>query len=82
MLDRFLVIAEKQRIPAVIVANKVDLVGEKTAREIFSIYTDLGYKVIFTSAKKEKNINQLKEELAGKDQRSFRAVRCGQIEFG
>ncbi|HEX5809218.1 MAG TPA: GTPase RsgA [Anaerolineales bacterium] len=33
MLDRFLVIAEKQKIPAVIVANKIDLVEDP--REIF-----------------------------------------------
>ena len=66
MLDRFLVIAEKQNIPAVIVANKTDLVGIPTARKIFSIYTDLGYKVIFTSAKEEQNIEILTRELQGK----------------
>ena len=38
MLDRFLVIAEKQEIPAVIVANKVDLVGLERAIEIFGLY--------------------------------------------
>jgi len=66
MLDRFLVIAEKQQIPAVIVANKVDLVGEQKARQIFSIYADLGYRVILASAKKKINIEVLDKELAGK----------------
>lgn len=66
MLDRFLVIAEKQNIPAVIVANKTDLVGIHAAQKIFSIYTDLGYKVIFTSAKKGENIDDLTRELQGK----------------
>ena len=33
MLDRFLVIAEKQKIPAVVVANKIDLVDDP--KEIF-----------------------------------------------
>ncbi len=33
MLDRFLVIAEKQKVPPIIVANKIDLVKE--AMEIF-----------------------------------------------
>ena len=66
MLDRFLVIAEKQCIPAVIIANKVDLVGMQKAKEIFSIYTDLGYRVIFTSAKKNINIDHLTKELSGK----------------
>jgi len=66
MLDRFLVIAEKQQIPAVIVANKVDLIGAEQAEQIFSIYTDLGYEVLFTSAKKRINIDQLQNKLFGK----------------
>jgi ribosome biogenesis GTPase / thiamine phosphate phosphatase len=66
MLDRFLVIAEKQKIPAVIVANKVDLVGEQKAREMFATYPRLGYEVIYTSAKKDINIAQLKQALVGK----------------
>ena len=36
MLDRFLVIAEKQRVPAVIVANKTDLVAD--AKKFFGLY--------------------------------------------
>ncbi len=50
MLDRFLVVAERQKIPAVIVANKIDLVGEERAHEIFGIYRQPGYRVIYTSA--------------------------------
>ncbi len=37
MLDRFLVIAEKQQIPAVIAANKIDLVGLRQAKKIFGL---------------------------------------------
>ncbi len=66
MLDRFLVIAEKQKIPPVIVANKVDLVGEEKAREMFATYPRLGYEVIYTSAKKDINIVQLKQALVGR----------------
>ncbi|MCD6356127.1 MAG: GTPase RsgA, partial [Anaerolineaceae bacterium] len=66
MLDRFLVITEKEKIPVVIVANKIDLVGLRAAKRLFSIYTDLGYKVLFTSAKKKRNINQFKKILIGK----------------
>ena len=46
MLDRFLVIAEKQSIPAVIVANKTDLV--ENPKEIFGLYEPLGYRLIYT----------------------------------
>jgi len=66
MLDRFLVITEKQKIPVIIVANKVDLIGIKSAKKLFSIYSELGYEVLFTSAKKMLNIDKLKERLIGK----------------
>ena len=65
MLDRFLVICEKQGIPARIIANKVDLVGEDRAREIFHIYPTLGYDVIFTSVKWNLGIESLRAILVG-----------------
>jgi ribosome biogenesis GTPase / thiamine phosphate phosphatase len=66
MLDRFLVIAEKQGIPAVIVANKVDLIGIKEARKIFSLYTQLGYPVIYTSAEDGTGMDKFSRVLKGK----------------
>jgi ribosome biogenesis GTPase len=66
MLDRFLVIAEKANLPALIVANKMDLVGLREARKIFSIYPPLGYEVLFTSAKQSKGVEALRERLTGK----------------
>jgi ribosome biogenesis GTPase len=64
MLDRFLVIAEKQRVPALIVANKIDLV--KKPEEIFGSYVPLGYPVLYTSAKSGEGMEELKTQLAGK----------------
>ena len=64
MLDRFLVIAEKQRIPVVIVANKIDLVEEP--KEIFGLYETIGYHVLYTSTKTGAGIEELKLILAGK----------------
>lgn len=66
MLDRFLVIAEKQEIPALIVANKVDLVGPDAARELFGLYPPLGYRVIYTSAKQNLGLEELLQALQGK----------------
>lgn len=66
MLDRFLVIAEKQGIPAIIVANKVDLVGPERARQIFGLYPPLGYAVIYTSAKSGMGLEELRAHLHGK----------------
>jgi ribosome biogenesis GTPase / thiamine phosphate phosphatase len=64
MLDRFLVIAEKQRVPAIIVANKIDLVHN--AKEIFGLYEPLGYRMIFTSIKTGAGIDELHTALKNK----------------
>lgn len=66
MLDRFLVIAEKQEIPALIVANKVDLVGIEKAQALFGHYLPIGYPVIYTSAKSGLGIAELHRCLTGK----------------
>lgn len=66
LLDRFLVVLEKQAIPVVIVANKVDLVGEDKARQMFATYEKLGYHLIYTSAHQQVGIDQLRKQLAGK----------------
>jgi ribosome biogenesis GTPase len=65
MLDRYLVIAEKQGIPALIVANKIDLVGEDRAREFFGHYPGIGYPVIYTSVKEGSGLDELREHLKG-----------------
>lgn len=66
MLDRFLVIAEKQRIPATIVANKVEIVGLEAAKQMFGFYPRLGYPVIYTSVKDDIGVNTLKAALRNK----------------
>jgi ribosome biogenesis GTPase / thiamine phosphate phosphatase len=66
MLDRFLVIAEKQEIPGLIVANKIDLVGEEEARALFGIYEQIGYQVIYTSARSGEGLERLRRELQGR----------------
>jgi ribosome biogenesis GTPase / thiamine phosphate phosphatase len=66
MLDRFLVIAEKQAVDAVVVANKVDLVTAEHARALFGIYTQLGYPVVYTSAHTGQGVAGLREHLKGK----------------
>lgn len=66
MLDRFLVIAEKDSIPSLVVANKVDLVGLERARAIFDHYIGIGYPVIYTSVETKTGIAELHERLVGK----------------
>lgn len=66
MLDRFLVVAERQHIPAIIVANKVDLTGLERARALFGHYEPLGYPVFYTSVRQDMGIDALYQELVGK----------------
>jgi len=64
MLDRYLVIAEKQNVPAVIVANKIDLVDDP--HKIFGVYESIGYRVLYTSTKLNADLEEFKMILAGK----------------
>ncbi len=66
MLDRLLVGAERQEIPVIICANKVDLVGEEEARRLFGIYERIGYPVIYTSAATGQGVDELRKRLRGK----------------
>ncbi len=65
MLDRFLVVAEANHIPAIICANKLDLVLEEEARALFAGYEPLGYRVIYASAATGAGVAELKAQLAG-----------------
>lgn len=65
LLDRFLVIAEKQELPALVVANKIDL-GDDEELAGFSRYEKLGYRVLYTSAKTGEGVEALRQQLTGK----------------
>ncbi len=67
MLDRFLVIAEKQSLAAFIVANKIDLVGRERAETTFGQYPPIGYPVIYASAKTGEGVEELRSILTGKE---------------
>lgn len=62
MLDKQLAFAEFLKIKPIIVINKVDL-DDGVVNNIEKIYSKIGYKVIKTVAKEEKNIDQIKELL-------------------
>jgi ribosome biogenesis GTPase / thiamine phosphate phosphatase len=66
MLDRFLVIAEKQNVDALIVANKIDLVSEDQAQALFRVYVELGYPVLYTSAHTGEGVDLFRTHLKGK----------------
>ena len=66
MLDRFLIVAEKAEIPALIVFNKVDLIGWRYARKWYGHYKNIGYQMLFTSAATGRGVNALHKRLSGK----------------
>jgi ribosome biogenesis GTPase len=66
MLDRLLVGAELQHIPPVICANKIDLVKRKETRDLFGVYEEIGYPVIYTSASKKQGVKKLGQQLEEK----------------
>lgn len=65
-LDRFLVMAEAEKLPALVCANKVDLIGRVEAEKLFNLYPPLGYPVLYTSAKTSEGLEELKNCLHGK----------------
>lgn len=66
MLDRLLVAAEAAHLPAIICANKVDLVTPEEAQTLFGLYATIGYEVLYTSAKTDVGVDALRQRLTGK----------------
>ena len=66
LLDRFLVMMERKEIPTVLCFNKTDIAEDPAIAELEQIYGGCGYPVLFTSAREEENIEELKQLLRGK----------------
>ena len=66
LLDRFLVMMEQKEIPVVLCFNKTDIAEHPDIAELQEVYTPSGYPVLFTSAREEENIEELKSLLKGK----------------
>lgn len=66
LLDRFLIMMESKSIPVTLCFNKKDLADEKEWETLKEIYETCGYPVVFTSAAKEENIEQIRQILEGK----------------
>jgi len=66
MLDRFLIVCERESIPVLICANKIDLVKRTSAKAHFGLYHRLGYSVLYTSAETRSGVGRLRGRLKGK----------------
>lgn len=63
LLDRYLADTELLELPAVICVNKMDLVDEGQFRKEVAVYSDIGYRLVFTSALTGQGIAELREVL-------------------
>lgn len=66
LLDRFLVMMERQNIPVIICFNKTDLANEDDIISLKDIYVSAGYHVIFTSTINGNGVDDVKRMLKGK----------------
>ena len=66
MLDRFLVIAESNDLPARVVINKVDLTGVAAAQERFADYVRAGYPLHLTSVRADEGLAGLRDAIEGR----------------
>ncbi len=66
LLDRFLIMMERHDISSVICINKDDLASEDEAINVKQIYEGAGYRVLITSVKEDRGLNEVKEVIKGK----------------
>ena len=66
LLDRFLIMMEKQEINTIIALNKSDLISQSEAADYKKIYSDSGYETFIVSASENTGIDILREKIKGK----------------
>ncbi len=67
LIDRYLITAQRSRLWPVICLNKMDLAENKgSVYRTLQPYLDLGYDVLFASAKAGQGIDELRRALAGR----------------
>lgn len=74
LIDRYLVASENNQLNPVILLNKVDLLDEEefsNLKQRLQLYQDIGYSVIYTSAKQAHGLDALKETLKNNNNNIF-----------
>lgn len=66
LLDRFLIMMEREGVPAVICFNKKDLVTTEELEFLYETYQSCGYQVILSSALKGEGLDEIEEVLQGR----------------
>lgn len=66
LIDRFLIMAERHELKAVICINKIDLVDRDSLSNVERMYSKLGYPIVLTSMATGEGISVLRSYLQGK----------------
>lgn len=66
LLDRFLIMMEREGIPTVICFNKKDLAAQEEVEALYEIYHNCGYQVILSSALEKEGLEEIRRTLSGK----------------
>jgi ribosome biogenesis GTPase len=67
LIDEYLIASARNNLSALICLNKTDLAQDETApRSAMQAYADLGYRLLFTSAKTGLGVDALRAALRGK----------------
>lgn len=66
LIDRFLIMAERHEINAVVCINKIDLVDVNSLQRTAAVYGRIGYPVVLTSFADGRGIDVLRNALQGK----------------
>lgn len=66
LLDRFLIMMERQNVLSVICFNKMDIASEEEEQKLRTIYENCGCQVLFTSAAQEEGMENVRSRLRGK----------------
>lgn len=66
LIDRYLAMAERHEVKAVVCINKIDLVDPVWIQQFAATYGQLGYPVVLTSLVGDMGIDQLRQHLIGR----------------
>ncbi len=80
LIDQFLVAAEHTGIPPLLLVNKIDLLDQGALERLkkrLHPYQEIGYRLIFSSVRRQHGLDQLLREIKGKH-----TVFCGESGVG
>lgn len=66
IMDRFIVLAEQQKLEIIICINKIDIDTDEKYKEIYNTYNSAGFDIIAVSASEKIGCDELLEKLKGK----------------